>query len=228
MNQQVCALRRVYRGRAGTRIAGERDDAARASGPHEAIGRQLSAVSKLDRFALCQLAPQRSFGNPGGLRLLDIKPPTSHVLFEDVAERGTAAVFSRKRVDVVAIPLLPHGVPRFDFRDLDGKGDPFDAELHGRAQDFLGAFGTVQQERLGPPLKPERSDQSDDAQKMIGMKVGEEDLGKREADPVAHHLALGPLTALEQQRLTLSVNGEATDVPFDCWPGGGGAEEGYG
>jgi hypothetical protein len=60
------------------------------------------------------------------------------------------------------------------------------------------------------------------------MKVREEDFGQRKTHPVAHHLALGALATLEQQCFPLAVNGEATDVPFDCWPGGGRAEEGDG
>ncbi len=63
---------------------------------------------------------------------------------------------------------------------------------------------------------------------MIGVKVGEEDLGQRKAHPVAHHLALGAFAAFEQERLALAMDGEATDVSFDCWPGGGRAEEGDG
>jgi hypothetical protein len=60
---------------------------------------------------------------------------------------------------------------------------------------------------------------------MIGVKVREEDLGQREAHAVAHHLALGAFAALEEQCLPLAVNGEAGDVSFDGWPGGGSAEE---
>jgi hypothetical protein len=77
-------------------------------------------------------------------------------------------------------------------------------------------------------LQAQRPNQSNDAQEMVGMKVGEEDLGQGKAHPVAHHLALGAFAAFEQQRLALAMNGEATDVPFDCWPGGGCAEKGDG
>jgi len=63
---------------------------------------------------------------------------------------------------------------------------------------------------------------------MIGVKVGEEDLGERKAHPVAHHLALGAFAALEQERFAFAMDGEARDVPFDCGPGGGRAEEGDG
>ena len=136
-------------------------------------------------------------------------------------------MFSRERADVVAI-AFPDGISRFYLGDFDGERDAFDAQLHGRAQDFLGALGAVQQQRLRAPLQAQRSNQSDDAEEVVGVEVGEEDLGQRKAHPVAHHLALGAFAAFEQQRLTLAVNCKTADVPFDCWPGGGCAEEGDG
>src|SRR6266478_8988437 len=66
VNQQVCVLRRVYRGCGGTRVARERDDAPRSCRPDEAISRQLSAVSKLDCLALGEFAPERAFWNSRG------------------------------------------------------------------------------------------------------------------------------------------------------------------
>src|SRR6267143_2504286 len=170
---------------------------------------------------------ERSFGNPCGLRLLDIKPATTHVLSEDVSERRTAAVFSGKRADVVAIPFCGtgYGISGLYFDDLDGKRYALDAELHRRGQHLLRALGTIQEEWLRPPLQAQRPNQSNDAQEMIGVKVGEEDLGERKAHPVAHHLALGAFAALEQERFAFAMDGEARDVPFDCGPGGGRAEE---
>src|SRR5256885_3069198 len=83
VNQQVCALRRVYRGRTGTRIAGERDEPARPGGADKAISRQLSAVSKLDCLALGEFAPERTFWNAGGFCFLDIEPAAPHMLLQD-------------------------------------------------------------------------------------------------------------------------------------------------
>src|SRR6267143_1919781 len=63
---------------------------------------------------------------------------------------------------------------------------------------------------------------------MIGVEVGEEDLGERERHPKAHHLALGALATLEQQRLALSLQGQRGDVALHGGPGGGRAEKGDG
>src|SRR5207244_5911161 len=63
---------------------------------------------------------------------------------------------------------------------------------------------------------------------MIGMKMREENLRQRKAHPVAHHLALGALTTLEQQRLAFAREGHGGDVALDSWSRGGGAEKGDG
>src|SRR2546428_12079899 len=52
---------------------------------------------------------------------------------------------------------------------------------------------------------------------MIGMKVGEEDFRQRKAHPIAHHLALGALTTLEQQRLAFAHESHGGDVALDSW-----------
>src|SRR6267143_2900399 len=220
VNQQVRLLCGIHRRGAGPRVAADCDEPAGPRDADKAIGRQLSAVSKLDRFALRQLPPRRSFGNPCGLRLLDIKPATTHVLSEEISERRTAAVFSGKRADVVGIPLggTGYGISGLDFDDLDGKRYALDAELHRRGQHLLRALGTIQEEWLRPPLQAQRPNQSNDAQEMIGVKVGEEDFGQRKAHPVAHHLALRAFAALEQQRLALAMNGEARDISFYSRP----------
>src|SRR5256885_6751695 len=45
----------------------------------------------------------------------------------------------------------------------------------------------------------------------------EEDLRQRKAHPVAHHLALGALAALEQQSLAFAHEGHRGDVALDGW-----------
>src|SRR5437764_14822873 len=63
---------------------------------------------------------------------------------------------------------------------------------------------------------------------MIGVKMREEDLGQSEAHPVAHHLALRALAALEQERLALAHERHRGDVAPHGGASGGGAEKRYG
>src|SRR5713226_6531148 len=55
---------------------------------------------------------------------------------------------------------------------------------------------------------------------MVGVKMREEDLRQREAHPVAHHLALGALAALEQQRFAFADKRHRGDVALYRRPGG--------
>src|SRR5438046_4864126 len=60
------------------------------------------------------------------------------------------------------------------------------------------------------------------------MEMREEDLRQRKAHPVAHHLALGALTTLEQQRLAFAHEGHGGDVALDSWSRCRGSREGHG
>ncbi len=106
-------------------------------------------------------------------------------------------------------------VARLDLADLDLKRDSLDPELDRLTEYLLRAAGTVQRHRFHARLETQRADQPDHPQKMIGVKVREEDLGQSEAHAVAHHLALGPLATLEQQRLTFAHEGDTRDVALD-------------
>src|SRR5690606_13923515 len=74
--------------------------------------------------------------------------------------------------------------------------------------------------------QPEGAEQADDAEEVVGVEVGEEDVAEGEAHAVAHHLALGALAAVEQQGLPLAGEREGGDVAVDGGAGGAGAEEG--
>src|SRR2546422_7979518 len=62
---------------------------------------------------------------------------------------------------------------------------------------------------------------------MIGMKMREENLRQRKAHPVAHHLALGALTTLKQQRLAFAHESHGGDVALDSWSRCRGSQEGH-
>src|SRR5207247_4435374 len=106
------------------------------------------------------------------------------------------------------------------FAYLDLKRDSLDPELDRLAEQLLCATRTVQRDRLGSGLQPERADQPDHAEEVVGVEMGEEDIREREAHPVAQHLALRPLAALEQQGLSLAHESEGGDVALDRRPCG--------
>ncbi len=50
VDQEIGPRRRIHDRRAGPRVAGKHDEPPRSLGANKAVSRQLSAVSKLDRF----------------------------------------------------------------------------------------------------------------------------------------------------------------------------------
>src|SRR5438309_8167877 len=86
VNEQIRPLRRVHDGRARTRVAREHHQPTRTPRADKAVSCQLSAVSKLDRLPLVQLAPQRAFGDARRPRLLRIEPPQPLVLPYRIAD----------------------------------------------------------------------------------------------------------------------------------------------
>src|SRR6266699_1385487 len=146
------------------------------------------------------------------------------MLAQSVAHRSTP-VLGPENVTLVAVPLpaprslLPQHHPWFHLDDVDVERDALHAELNRLTEHLLRALGSVEAHRLGTRLQPERPNQPDHPEKMIGMKMREEDLRQRKAHPVAHHLALGALTTLEQESLAFAHEGHRGDVALHCWSG---------
>ena len=66
-------------------------------------------------------------------------------------------------------------------------------------------------------------EESDHAEEVVGVHVGEEDVVEGEPGAVPHHLALGTLAAVEHEELALALNDEGADVASDGGPRGGGS-----
>src|SRR6266516_7100479 len=140
VNQEIGALRRVDRRGTGARIAGDDDEPPWSRSTDEAFCRQPSAVSKLDRLALCQLAPQRPLGNAGRLGLLDVEAPAAHLLLQHIAQRGPAAVLRGERADVVPVPF-PDRTPSLHPVDSDWEGTLSTPSCMALARTFFAPLG---------------------------------------------------------------------------------------
>src|SRR6266540_5582286 len=173
VDQEIGSLRRIDRRGTGPRIAADCHQAPRPRGADK-IGRlERWTVGKCDRLALCQLAPQRSFGDARRLGLLDVEASAAHVLLQYVAERRATAMLSGKRADVVPVSF-PDRITCLHFIDFDWERYSLDSQLHGRSENLLRPFGAVEKQRLRPPLQSEGPDQSNDAKEVIGVKMREE------------------------------------------------------
>src|SRR2546430_6113711 len=118
VNEQIRALRRVHYCRTGPGIPCKHHQPARTPRADEAVSCQLSAVSKLDRLPLVQLAPQGTFGDARRPRFLRIEPPQPLVLPYRIAD-GAAPVLRAEDVNLVRIPhpasRIPNDGPRLHF-----------------------------------------------------------------------------------------------------------------
>ena len=158
------------------------------------------------------MEPQRA----GALR---IETSQSGVLANGVTQ-AARPVRRAKRDDVVLPPL--DGLTRLEAANIDFEADPLHSEIHRLPQNLLGAGRRPEAHRLLPTLQPHRPEQPDNPEKVIRMQMGEEDLVEREAGPVAHHLPLRPLAAIEHQQLPLALHRQGADVAADGGTGGGG------
>ena len=57
--------------------------------------------------------------------------------------------------------------------------------------------------------------ETDDAENVVDVHVRKKNVAQREGDAVAHHLALGALSAVEQERLAFTNDRDRADTPLD-------------
>src|SRR6184192_580042 len=231
VNQQIRPLRRVHHRGTRPRVARENHQPARALRAHDPLGTHRPPVRQSDCLTLLQLPPQVPFRNAGRPRFVGIKPPGTLMLTQRISHRS-AAMLRREHVNLVRLPppgsRLPNRFAWLHLNDLDFERHPLDSELNRLAEYLLSPPRPIQPHRLGACLQPQRANQSDHAKEVVRVKMSEEDLRQREAHPVAHHLALGALAALEQESLPFPHERHRGDVALDGGPGGRGAQESHG
>jgi hypothetical protein len=84
----------------------------------------------------------------------------------------------------------------------------------------------VQDQPLLAAHHPQRAQEADDSQVVVGVEVGEIHRVHREAGAVADHLPLAAFAAVEEQEIRVGLHRETGEVPVDRRLGGGRAEEG--
>ena len=172
-----------------------------------------------------QPAPERPLRNAQLARPLGVEPPQPGVLGQRVAD-GVGPVLGLEDHDVVFVALEP--VARLHLHDLDRKLVRSMPTVSMPPEDPLRAPRAVEHHRRGAVLQAHGPEQAGDAEDVVGVIVGEEDLAEGEADPVPHHLPLGALAAVEEDRLAFALQRETGDVAVDGGTGGAGAEKGDG
>jgi len=108
---------------------------------------------------------------------------------------------------MIEYPFLLRGVSGVSSTILISKGC-FSLPRYRSPQHFLRARRAVEIHRFGATLERERPQQTGETEHVVGVHVGEENVGKCERDPIAHHLPLRAFTTIEHQRLAFADNRE--------------------
>ncbi len=223
VDQQVGPAGRLHQRRHRPGIARIDHFPARPRGAHQLLGTDLPAVVQANVLAPMDLAPERPFWHAQLPGQIGVEPPLPDVLDQGPAD-GVGPVLGGKRHQVVLLAL--EHVARLHLEDLHRELVALDPDSQRRAEDPIGPLRADQGKRRGAVQQAHGSHQADDAQHVIGVEVAEEDLAEAEAHAVAHHLALGALAAIENERLALAVDGERRHVAVHRRHRGAGAEEG--
>src|SRR5919108_1870589 len=132
-------------------------------------------------------------------------------------------MLGRNRLDHVAV--APDGLAWIHFGDIELEADTFDAELRSTSQMPTRTAGTPKPKRFDTSLQRHRPHETDDANDVIGVEVGEENVLEYERDAIPHHLSLSPFAAVEQHGLSLANEREGAHVALDGGASGGRPEE---
>ena len=165
------------------------------------------------KSATVNLTPEWSLRDSQRARVIRVKPALSLVLHDRESDCLCPSVIHRIGTDRIVLPL--NSLARLEFRRFHRERQAIHSELFSSLHDALRTLWAPQPEWLRPPLQRHRTQEADDANHMVGVKVGEEDVLKPECHPVPHHLPLGALTAIEKKRLPLPNEGNGGDIPFN-------------
>ena len=198
MHEHVGVLGRGDDGRGGSGVAAQDELSPGARGAENLARRHDGAVRQRHRFPPLESAALGPGRDAEAIRDLDVEASGPVVLDEGVAERGVP-VAGRKREQPVVVAL--EHVARRELDELvrirESAEDPSE-----RAHQLAEAARAVDRQRQLATAQGEGLQHSREAEEMVGVEVGQEDLAQLdEADVGAQELPLRALGAVEQEPL---------------------------
>ncbi len=196
--KHVRLVRRLEDAASRRRVAGHDELAATARGPQHLLGPDDVSVREGDGVAALQPPEEGARLHAEGRGARDVEAPGPLALEERVSMCGDAVI---RREDEDAVVAALDDVVRTHLHELVRVGelpeDPLQSaeELDeaGRAVNRQGEFAPAQRERLHHPRQ---------AEVVVGVVVGEEDLRELdEPDPRPQELPLRPLAAVDEEAL---------------------------
>ncbi len=223
VNQEVGAVRGGDDGVVGARVARVDEFATGAGVADDLLGADDGAVLQFDRVALVELRELRADGDAEFLGLLAVEAALAVVLDERVPDGGRA-VGGVERADLV-LGAVEDGLARAHLADTDGEADvPADGE-HERLYLVAEASGDVNRQGVLAVVEVPRLDESRQPEDVVAVGVRDEHVGDVEAGAVPHHLALGRLAGVEEERVTLPAHEHRAGVAFGRGDGATRPEE---
>jgi hypothetical protein len=168
-------------------------------------------------------SPEWAFWNAELSRELRIETTASLLLHKRISNRRGASVLQSKGMDEVL--LSGNGVAGVEFANFESESEALRTERFSALEHSIGTDWSPESQGLGSTLKRHRPQEPNDSDEVVSVEVREENVVEIEGDPVAHHLALGPLTTIEQESFSLAEKRDGRNVAFDGRSRSGSAEE---
>jgi len=202
MDQQICPPAGFLHRGAGPGIPGVDHLSARPGRTHYLMRLYPLAI---DLYALAALQPseERAGRNAQRYSRLAVEAPRPRLLLQRVAQTGHA-VLGGESCHSKSLHL--HRLTRLKLHCPDGKVAGEVADGLEAVQHAGGVNGSGDGEGLLSSLKGHGFQQSGYAQDMVGVKMGQEDVGQaHHSRPGPHHLSLGSLAAIKEDHISLPV-----------------------
>jgi len=203
-------------------VAGEDDAPAGPRRPDDVRGLDTPAVIEDDCFAMLERAEERPFRNRERAGSLEVEPPRPRSFDEGVAVRRDPVAHAEDAYRV-AVPL-----ERLAGADLDqGErvGQTAEDALE-RGEELLEPGGSVNRERQLAAAQRKRLQHPRQAEVVVRVVVGEEDLGQLdEPDGGAKQLSLRAFATVEKQPFSTAPHERGGRAPARRRDRAGGPEE---
>jgi hypothetical protein len=165
----------------------------------------------LDRLARVECRVLRPRGNAELLLGAFAVEPALAVVLDDGVADGGGAVVDRDGADLVAVSR-ERDVAGVDPVDPDRILRPAARRERDRFERRPRPRRAVDRERRRPLVEVERLEQPRQAEHVVAVAVGDEDVVDAETGPEPHHLALGAFPAVEQEPVPLEPEGDRAGV----------------
>jgi putative nucleotidyltransferase with HDIG domain len=211
VDEEIGFARRLEHDARRPGIAGQHDLSPRTGRSQHLVGPDLPTVRRGDRFAGLEPSEQRALRDPERPRSLHVEAPRPLGLDELVAV-GVHTVLDVEDGDPVIAPVESVAGSQLDQLELVCEL----AENPPKRAEQLDESGRpVHGQRHLTPAERERLEHPGKAEVVVGVIVGDEDLGKLDqADRGAQELALGAFAAVEEHALAAPAYERARQAAF--------------